>query len=145
MKKLFQQTDPADGCVTRLEEWPEGLVLWHDGVVAWREWGPRARRVDEPVTPSEAELYQAAIEIYGQEPQMTMVVEEAAELILAVVRRSRGRTTPADLASECADVEIMIGQVRQIIGPRLVNHAKQEKLARLESRLRLRGFKGSGS
>lgn len=28
-----------DGCVTRFSKWPEGLVLWHDGVIVWKQWG----------------------------------------------------------------------------------------------------------
>lgn len=28
----------ADGAVTRLAKWPEGLVLWHNGEIVWRQW-----------------------------------------------------------------------------------------------------------
>lgn len=46
--QLFRFEDPFSGCVTRVENWPEGLVLWHGGVIVWRSWGPPAPRVPFP-------------------------------------------------------------------------------------------------
>lgn len=44
VSKLWELRDPFDGSVTRIESWPEGLVLWYDGQIAWRSWGPPAIR-----------------------------------------------------------------------------------------------------
>jgi len=41
---LYRLDDPFNGSVTRLASWPEGLVLWHDGEIVWRSWGPKALR-----------------------------------------------------------------------------------------------------
>lgn len=46
VSKLWELSDPFDGSVTRIESWPEGLVLWYDGQIAWRSWGPPAPRPD---------------------------------------------------------------------------------------------------
>lgn len=44
ISKLWELRNPFDGSVTRIESWPEGLVLWYDGQIAWRSWGPPAIR-----------------------------------------------------------------------------------------------------
>ena len=70
-----------------------------------------------------------------------MLVEECAELIVAVNHYDRGKITIEDLFSEVADVEIMIGQMKTWIEDTTVNFEKikQEKLERLQ--LLLRGDK----
>lgn len=80
-------------------------------------------------------LFRAALAKWGEGPQLMMVIEEALELALAVARKSRGRGTVDDLAEECADVEIMLGQVRSMIGDRIVDKYKRDKLDRLRRRV----------
>ena len=81
------------------------------------------------------ELYEKAIEVWGIHAQLDMVQEECAELIVAVGHLKRDRKLPEFVADEVADVEIMCGQMRVILGDRLVDEAVARKLKRLEGRL----------
>lgn len=72
---------------------------------------------------------------WGHQSQIDMVLEECGELIAAVNRHRRGRCSLADLAGEVADVEIIIDQLRIILGDGLVDNAKRSKLRRLAARL----------
>jgi hypothetical protein len=88
----------------------------------------------------ERSIYQRAIEIWGQDAQIRMVVEELSELIVAVCQYERKRIPVYEVASEIADVEIMLEQLRSMLGSektisRLVTEKKLAKLRRLEERL----------
>lgn len=74
-----------------------------------------------------------ALEKWGRDAQLTMAMEECAELIDAIAKHLRGRQS--DLAGEVADVEIMCEQMRVIIGEDHVNAAKEKKVRRLRIRL----------
>lgn len=80
-------------------------------------------------------LYSAAIETFGSESRMRLMQEECAELIAAISQFSRGRVGVLALADELADVEIMCGQLRLIVGWGAVESAKQSKLERLTNRV----------
>ena len=80
-------------------------------------------------------VYRAAFERWGVEAQLRMAVEECAELSEAICHYFRGRCTRQTLAEEVADVEIMMEQLRAIIGEDLVSEVKNKKLKRLEERL----------
>jgi len=43
-RTLSQYRDDKHGTV-RVEEWPEGLVLWVGGEIAWRQWRPQSHQV----------------------------------------------------------------------------------------------------
>ena len=79
-------------------------------------------------------LYHHAVNKFGVENQLGMMVEECAELILAVRKyiRNSGPDTLRNLAEECADVEIMCAQVRAIVGPLTVDRIKRDKIKRME-------------
>lgn len=86
-------------------------------------------------------LYERAWIRYGQNAQMAMLIEEMAELIVVICHSLRDNRKPIistvdDLASEIADVEIMLEQCTLMLGliP-LVNSKKDEKLSRLITRL----------
>lgn len=81
-------------------------------------------------------LYSEAIERFGAELQMRMVQEECAELIAAINQFTRGRLGILALAEEVADVEIMCGQMRLIVGHGAVEEVKKSKLERLAERVR---------
>lgn len=85
---------------------------------------------------NDRELYRTATETWGEEPQIDMVGEECSELATEVFRYWRGRADESDLAEEAADVEIMLEQLRVIIGDARIDAAKTHKLARLRQRLR---------
>jgi hypothetical protein len=77
------------------------------------------------------------IKVWGSNAQLDMVQEEAAELISSVNRWRRGRDTSVDVASEVADVIIMLQQLICMIpdGIDVVNHQYVVKMDRLKRRL----------
>ena len=82
---------------------------------------------------SHFEIEKMAADTFGFISQARQTQEECAELIVAISHRLRGRATLGSLASEVADVEIMIDQMRYFIGNDLVDRAKNEKLIRLRA------------
>jgi len=70
-------------------------------------------------------------EIYRKAIQKAMAVEECAELIQAICHTGRNRTKYS-IAEETADVEIMCGQLREIVGDNIVQGWKAKKLSRLK-------------
>lgn len=82
----------------------------------------------------EQEIYKAATLKFGVRAQMQMVTEECAELIVAINHNLRGRVGWAKVAEECADVEIMLGQMRVLMGDN-IDEMKRAKLERLTYRL----------
>lgn len=86
-------------------------------------------------------LYESAIDKYGEENQLNQAIEECAEFIVAVNKLRRGSYSEdlsKSLASEVADVIIMMNQVAIILGNQYVNEALDFKKSRLRERLRLR-------
>lgn len=77
-------------------------------------------------------IYQRAVEAWGVQSQLGLVQEECAELIKDISKVTRGKKTIRDLAEETADVELMLGQLRFIIGDEAVDAQKQIKIARVE-------------
>lgn len=80
-------------------------------------------------------LYKSAIEVFGADSRMRLMQEECAELIAAIAQFARGRVGVLELAEELADVEIMCGQLRLLVGSGAVEAAKGLKLARLDWRV----------
>ena len=82
------------------------------------------------------EIYKAAIDRWGCPAQVDMLVEECAELIVSVNKYRR--SGDLSICEEMADVEIMLEQIRVILGVELSSHIdewKTNKLIRLEKRL----------
>lgn len=99
-----------------------------DGITHWLE------PVDVPT-----DLYQKVIDTWGRKSQMEMLQEEATELALATRKliRNAGPETSKNFASEIADVEIMIEQMK-FMYPSLENNVlseKEFKLNRLKNRV----------
>ena len=66
-----------------------------------------------------AQVYQKAIDTFGVEAQLLMCIEEMSELTKAICkfRRAKPNQIPErlhDIAEECADVTIMMEQLRLI-------------------------------
>lgn len=85
----------------------------------------------------EEEIYKAAADSWGIPLQRIMVAEECCELALSVLRFFRGRTTELDIVEEMVDAQLMINQMRSVLG------MEDEwadfyayKLSRIEERLR---------
>jgi hypothetical protein len=77
--------------------------------------------------------------LWSPEAQIRMMCEEAAELIQVLLKRGRNRngSTIEEVVSELVDVEIMLGQMKNIYGLNQDMWAteKKRKLARLVKRL----------
>jgi NTP pyrophosphatase (non-canonical NTP hydrolase) len=59
--------------------------------------------------------FREAVKQWGADFQIGMVAEEVGELLSALSKFKRGRIRPMDLASEIADVRIMLEQVAYIV------------------------------
>jgi len=72
---------------------------------------------DPSVLTPDGELYKAAVDAWGIEPQIDMVVEELGELIVAIQKWKRypSESTVHDIAEEVADVELMLGQLNYMM------------------------------
>ena len=88
-----------------------------------------------------SEVYRKAVELWGESGQLLMVIEECSELSKALCkyfRRSDTRTFD-DIVEEMADVEIMLSQMKYMLGAdgrKLFYAAKGRKIRRLEKRMR---------
>lgn len=83
----------------------------------------------------EISIYERAVSIFGEMHQKRKCIEELGELITAICHYQDGRISLEDLASEVADVEIMMSQMRVIIGDELINIARRNKMERLRETL----------
>lgn len=81
------------------------------------------------------EIYKMAIETWGEDSQMRVAQEEAAELIKAISKWFRNIDIGDNLEEEVADVEIMIEQLKIMLDRELINKKKQEKLKRLKKKI----------
>ncbi len=81
-------------------------------------------------------IYEKAIEKYGVDAQLKMLVEEVAELEDALMKYERGRCELEHVAEEIADATIMLEQARIMydVNER-VSEIMTEKCARLAERL----------
>ncbi|MBQ9719710.1 MAG: hypothetical protein IJV64_03350 [Oscillospiraceae bacterium] len=78
-------------------------------------------------------LYKRAIRVFGARAQKLKCVEELLELGLALIRDQLGRSDPANIAEERADVRIMLTQLEMIQDDEEAVQAwVNEKLCRLE-------------
>ena len=85
-------------------------------------------------------LYNKAIRIWGVGAQKNMIYEEIGELLTALARDDRGRSTKEDLLTELADVTIMCEQIAYVLGyddyekelDRKLVRLRDEKLAKYE-------------
>ncbi len=80
-------------------------------------------------------LYKKAVEKWGQDAQIDMIIEEAAELILSIEHWKRGRKSSNNIFEEAADLYNMLMQLREI-QPKLFDDWVNRKMARLEERLK---------
>ena len=82
-------------------------------------------------------VYRRAIDTYGEDAQLWMVIEEMSELAKEICKFMRGKRCPADIADEIADVAIMLEQATMIFGVNdLVRKHMDQKVERLKERLR---------
>lgn len=83
---------------------------------------------------SEMEIMKLAIDTWGEQSQLEMLQEESTELALAARKFIRVQNDERfqNLASEIADVEIMINQIK-IMFPTLGHIVENEKIFKIDS------------
>ncbi len=84
-------------------------------------------------------IYREALELWGREAQLQMVIEEAAETIQALckVKRYNSLFEHVCLAAEIADLEIVLEQAKIILEcESQVNDFKELALENLEKKIR---------
>lgn len=84
-------------------------------------------------------VYEKAIEKYGKEMQFIVAIEELAELQKELAKSLRGIGDKGRITEEIADVEIMISQIKKILGiqEKYIENEKDFKLKRLSERLNM--------
>lgn len=83
---------------------------------------------------NEFEIYHQAVEHFGRLNQVIKAMEECGELVQALARWAEGEPVIGNIAEEIADVEIMLEQVKVILGEQYGEYLelkKAEKLGRL--------------
>lgn len=83
---------------------------------------------------NEYEIYRQAVEHFGRLNQLIKAMEECGELIQALARWIEGAPVIGNIAEEIADVEIMLEQVKVVLGEQYKEYLelkKAEKLGRL--------------
>ena len=84
----------------------------------------------------ESKVLQRALDTYGSLPQIVMVFEEMSELQKELCKYLRGKYSPANIAEEIADVEVMLEQMKMLFCcADDVRDGRRRKVARLKKRL----------
>lgn len=82
------------------------------------------------------EIYKLALDKWGIEAQIGMLIEECGELLSAVNKFNRSRCSSDDVLTELADVSIMVEQLSLIYGGyEKFQKEKDKKLTRLLKRI----------
>jgi len=77
-----------------------------------------------------------AIDVFGSGNQVIMVMEEMNELGKELCKTFRESGAPIDnICEEIADVEIMLDQLKLIVGEKNVTYYRKKKIKRLKERL----------
>ena len=85
---------------------------------------------------SKENIYKQAIDEWGIELQLGMMIEECSELTRAIIRFWRYPKELGNLIEEIADVKIMIRQMEEICGKEQIDGAVKAKLKRLKGMLK---------
>ena len=86
-------------------------------------------------TEERIELYKRAINAWGTEPQIKMVMEETGEMLSALAKHGRNRSTNEEVITELVDVWILMEQKAVNFGYEEFEKEKEYKLQRLKERL----------
>ena len=89
---------------------------------------------------NEYEIYEQAVRRFGRDHQIRKAVEELGELSSALMRYANGEPVIGNVAEEIADAEIMIEQIKIILGERYERYLelkKAEKIGKLARYLTL--------
>ena len=92
---------------------------------------------------NETEVLQRALDTYGSAQQIAMVFEEMSELQNELCKYLLGTYSPANIAEEIADVEIMLEQMKMLFCcTDDVRNERRRKVERLKGRLDEHGEAG---
>ena len=86
---------------------------------------------------SMTKTYKKTVDKWGEEAQYDQMIEECAELIVALKHLKRGKIDRQEVINELADVTLMVGQLTWMLGEEEVNSAIEEKLQKLEKLLNI--------
>lgn len=81
--------------------------------------------------------FKKAIETWGNESQIELMIEEMSELTQAIQKNKRGKDNLDNIHEEIADVSLMIEQMNMIFDKSEINKWKELKIERLKKRLNL--------
>lgn len=85
---------------------------------------------------TQTEIIGRAIQVYGEDYQLSVAVEELSELTKEICKHKRGLTSKLNIAEEIADVEIVLQELKMIFDNHdLVEVYKRKKIKRLADRL----------
>lgn len=82
------------------------------------------------------QIYAEAVECWGVYAQFIQALEELAELSSAITHMLRDKGDLQNLAEEIADVEIMVEQLKYIMGEQLIEGIKESKLHALSIKIK---------
>lgn len=77
------------------------------------------------------DIYQRAIQRWGEEAQHDQAIEECAELIIMLKHYRRARVDDEQVVQELADVFLMLGQLVFMFGEQRFTEAVATKIAKL--------------
>ncbi len=80
-------------------------------------------------------LYQQAIKDWGVTNQMFMVMEETGEMLNALAKVNRNRSTNHEVITEVVDVWVLMEQMAEVFGWEEFEKELDFKLERLKGRL----------
>ena len=131
MDELIRKKDAIDAV-------EKGFLAW-SAMPKWRE-----EKIIESVKAvssasnmmTRTEVYQLAINTYGNKNQQAMMIEEMSELTKAISKywRNPGEEEYTNVLEEMADVEIMLEQMKMIFGK--TDEFVWQKTGRLAKRLK---------
>ena len=86
------------------------------------------------------DFYQRCIDVWGEDAQIKMCIEEMSELIKELCKnwRKDKTNTPEQIKNICeeiADVQNMADQMQMIFGEEMVEEFRREKIKRTQKRL----------
>jgi len=84
-----------------------------------------------------SQVYSETINKWGEEAQYDQMIEECAELIVAIKHFKRGKTNRQTVIDELADITLMLGQLTWMFGAENIDTAVQNKLNKLQRLLDL--------
>lgn len=88
------------------------------------------------MTSEELKIFRNALQTFGMQAQILMVLEEMAELQKELCKYLRnGESDDCRIAEELADVEIMLDQMKLLFGTGRVQREREKKVQRLRARL----------